>query len=67
MNEVKISNTHALKYFKLIQKALGSITMDVEDVKGTLEVKYDTVSLFFKEGYLVGFRDEDGETIFVTK
>ena len=67
MNEVKISNTQALKYFKLIQKALGSRTMDVEDVKGTLEVKYDTVSLFFKEGYLVGFRDEDGETYEVSR
>ena len=67
MNEVKISNTHALKYFKLIQKAIGSRTMETDLVKDVLEVKYDTVSLFFKEGYLVGFRDEDGETYEVSK
>jgi len=61
LNEVKISQGQAMNYFNIIKRYLGSKTMDTE-FKGTdtLLVKFDNITLVFKDMYLAGF-EEDGE------
>ncbi len=66
LNEVKISSGSAFRYFDLIKKGLKSKTMNVSNEGNIMTVKYDGISLIFKDSYLVGF-EENGEFFEVSK
>ena len=60
LNEANITPSQISRYLVILKKNFNSDKMELNIENNILEVEFDTVSVYFKEGYLVGFKDEEG-------
>lgn len=67
LNEASINPSQVTRYLAILKKNFNSNKMEINSNKDILEVEFDTVSAYFKDGFLVGFKDEEGDYYEVSK